>query len=407
MKESVLIVGGGQAAAQLIVSLRAGGHEGRIRLVGEEHQHPYQRPPLSKQYLAGKIERQRLLLRRAEYYESRSVELLLGQRVASIDRQRKQAALDSGEELRYDRLVLATGSRLRRLSIPGADLPGIHYLQSLPDADRLRDALAPDRRIVIVGGGYIGLEVAAAAAQAGAKVTVLEAQSRVMNRVVSAEVADWLTELHRKSGVRVHTRTQALGFVGSTCVEGVETRRGCIAADAVVVGIGVQPASALARECGLPEDDGICADKHCRTEDESILAAGDCARAVNTLLGKAVRLESVQNAVDQGQVAASVILGRPKAYSSTPWFWSDQYQAKLQIAGLADPGDATVLRGHPGSGAFAAFRLREGRLSAVEAVSSPGDFLIAKKLIASQVEPDPALLADKTFKLKDLLPRRQ
>ena len=404
MSESIVIVGGGQAAAQLIVSLRLGGFEGRIRLVSEEDHCPYQRPPLSKQYLAGKLERRRLLLRQAEYYESKGVELLLGCRVASIDRQRKRAALDTGGELRYDRLVLATGSSLRRLDVPGASLPGIHYLRSLDDADRLRAELAAARRVVIVGGGYIGLEVAATANRAGAKVTVLEAEPRVMSRVVSAEVADWLADLHAQSGVRICAGTQVRGFAGEKRVEGVKANRGDFAADAVVVGIGVLPASELARECGLPEDDGIRTDEYCRTGDESILAAGDCARTVNTLLQRAVRLESVQNAVDHGQVAASVILGNPKAYSSTPWFWSDQYRAKLQIAGLAQPDDETVLRGDRASGAFAAFRLRDGRLSAVEAVSSPRDFMAGKKLIAARAAPDPDLLADSAVPLADLPP---
>jgi len=304
---------------------------------------PYQRPPLSKQYLAGKLERHRLLLRKAEYFESKGVELRLGRRVVGIDRQGKRATLDSGEALRYDWLVLATGSRLRR---------------------------------------------------------------RVMSRVAGARVAGWLAEKHRESGVRIRTQAEVSAFVGNGRVEGVETDGGSMEADAVVVGIGALPASSLARECGLKEDDGIRTDEYCRTEDESILAAGDCARTVNTLLGTAIRLESVQNAVDHGQVAASVILGRPKAYSSTPWFWSDQYRIKLQIAGMAAPGDETVLRGDPGSGAFAAFRLRGGRLSAVEAVSSPREFMAGKQMIAARASPDPALLADTSVPLKDLLPPR-
>ena len=401
--ESVLIVGGGQAAAQLVVSLRLGGHAGRITLVSDENSPPYQRPPLSKQYLAGELERERLLLRRNEYYESRDVELRLGRRVLAVDRGSRLAVLDNGEELGYDRLVLATGSVLRHLDVPGSDLPGIHYLRSLDDADSLREVLAPGRRIVIVGGGYIGLEVAATAAKAGAEVTVLEAEERVMSRVASAEVADWLTGLHRQSGVRIRTGEQVQGFAGRSRVEAVDTASGPFAADAVVVGIGVLPSADLARGCGLGEDDGILTDEYCQTGDESVLAAGDCARAVNTALGSAVRLESVQNAVDHGQVAASVILGDPKPYSGVPWFWSDQFQVKLQIAGLARPGDDTVLRGDPSSGSFAAFRMRDGRLSAVEAVSSPRDFMAGKKLIASGAAPDPGVLIDESVPLKDLI----
>ena len=402
--ESVLVVGGGQTAAQLIVSLRLGGHAGRITLVSEEDEPPYQRPPLSKQYLAGELVRERLLLRKAAYYESRNVELRLGRRVLSIERRDRRVLLDNGEPLGYERLVLATGSTLRRLDVAGADLSGIHYLRSLADADGLHEELVPGRRIVIVGGGYIGLEVAATAAGAGAEVTVLEAQERVMSRVASAAVADWLTNLHRESGVSIRVGEQIAGFAGRQRVEAVETANGPIPADAVVVGIGILPSVDLALECGLGEDDGILTDEFCRTEDESVLAAGDCARAVNTSLDSAVRLESVQNAVDQGQVAASVILGDPKPYSSIPWFWSDQYHVKLQIAGLARPADETVLRGHPSSGSFAAFRLREGRLTAVEAVSSPRDFMMGKKLIASGAAPAPRLLKDESVALKDLIP---
>ena len=401
--ESIVVVGGGQAAAQLIVSLRLGGFDGRITLVSDEDISPYQRPPLSKQYLSGKLERTRLLLRQPAYYESKGVQLLLGRRVLSIDRQARRAELDKGAELQYDRLVLATGSTLRRLTIPGSDLPGIHYLRSLSDADRLRSELIRNRRIVIVGGGYIGLEVAATAQQAGAKVTVLEAEDRLMSRAVSASVADWLATLHRESGVRICLGAQVSGFAGQGRVQGVETTSGSHDADAVVVGIGVLPSADLARASGLGVDNGICTDEYCRTSDEAILAAGDCARAVNTLLGTAVRLESVQNAVDHGQVAASVILGTPKPYASIPWFWSDQYRVKLQIAGLAAPADETVLRGDPQSGSFAAFRLREGRLTAVEALSSPRDFMMGKKLIASGVRPDPDLLKDDSIPLKDLM----
>lgn len=403
MSESVVVVGGGQASAQLIVSLRQGGFGGRITLVSGEDELPYQRPPLSKQYLSGKLARERLLLRRREYYQSRNVELLPGCRALAIDRRFRRVSLDNGAELRYDRLALATGSVLRRLDVPGAELPGIHCLRSIPDARRLRAELRPGRRIVIVGGGYIGLEVAASAAQAGAKATVLEAEARLMSRVASTAVSDWVASLHRDAGVRIVLGAQVSAFSGNGRVGAVETSSGSHAADAVVVGIGVLPAVGLARRCGLPEDDGICTDEYCRTEDEAILAAGDCARTVNTMLGAAVRLQSVQNAVDHGQVAASVILGTPEPYSSVPWFWSDQYRARLQIAGLAAPEDDTVLRGDPRSGSFAALRLREGRLTAVEAVSSPRDFLAGKKLIASGTAPDPGRLADRSIPLKDLM----
>ena len=401
-RESVLVVGGGQAAAQLVVSLRLGGHEGRITLVSEEDAPPYQRPPLSKQYLAGELDRERLLLRQAAYYESKDVRLRLGRRVVSIDRGGKRAELDNGEGLDYDRLAIATGSALRRLDLPGSELPGVHYLRSLDDADRLRRVLSPARRIIIVGGGYIGLEVAATARKAGADVTVLEAQDRVMGRVVSAPVAQWLTDLHRQSGVRVRRGVDVRGFTGRNRLEAVETGDGALAADAVVVGIGVLPRVDLARDCGLAEDDGIRTDEFCRTEDESVLAVGDCANTVNTLLESAQRLESVQNAVEHGQVAASVILGQPRPYAGVPWFWSDQYRAKLQIAGLAGPEDDTVLRGDPSSGAFAALRLRDGRLTAVEAVSSPRDFMAGKKLIAARASPDPVLLADESVSLREL-----
>jgi 3-phenylpropionate/trans-cinnamate dioxygenase ferredoxin reductase subunit len=387
-------VGAGQAAAQAIQTLRQGGFDGRISLLGQERHLPYQRPPLSKKYLAGELPRERLMLRPESFYRDKDVHLELGVAVDRLDPSAARVHLANGGRLAYDKLLLATGSRPRRIAVPGADLAGVHYLRTIDDVDEIAADFAPGRKLVMVGAGYIGLEVAAVAAQRGLEVTVLEAAERIMGRVVTPDVSDFYLGYHAGRGVNIRCRTPVTGFAGREHVEGVETPSGRHACDLAIVGVGVVPNIELAAAAGLPCDDGILVDAHARTADPRIVAAGDCTRHPHPLLDYRVRLESVQNAIEQAKAAAATLAGQPKAYSEVPWFWSDQYDLKLQIAGLAAGSDETVVRGDVEERCFAVFHLRAGRLIAVEAVNSPRDFMACRKLIAAGFSTSRSALLD-------------
>jgi 3-phenylpropionate/trans-cinnamate dioxygenase ferredoxin reductase subunit len=382
MSEHLIIVGAGQAAAQAIQTLRQGGFDGRISLLGQEPHLPYQRPPLSKKYLAGELPRERLMLRPESFYRDKDVRLELGVAVERLEPGAARVHLANGGRLAYDKLLLATGSRPRRIALPGADLPGVHYLRTIDDVDEIAAELAPGRKLVLIGAGYIGLEVAAVAVQRGVEVTVLEAAERVMGRAVTPEVSDFYRRYHAAHGVDLRCETPVTGFSGRRRVEAVETPSGRYGCDLAIVGVGVVPNIELAQGAGLPCDDGILVDPCARTADPRIVAAGDCTRHPHPLLDYGVRLESVQNAIEQGKAAAWTLAGTPRPYSEVPWFWSDQYDLKLQIAGLARGSDETVMRGDPEAHSFAVFHLRAGRLLAVEAVNSPRDFMACRKLIA-------------------------
>ena len=394
MTERLIIVGGGQAAAQAAQSLRQQQYSGAITLIGDEPSLPYQRPPLSKKYLAGELPRERLFIRPESFYVDRHVELVLGVHVEEIELGRRVLRLADGRTLDYDRLLLATGSRPRRLSLPGSDLRGIHYFRSIADADAVIASLTPNARVVLIGAGYIGLEVAAVLRQRGLIVTVLESVDRVMSRVVCPAVSAFYFRRHTAAGVDIRFGTKIRAFHGTNRVEAVELDGGRIACDGVIIGIGVVPNTELAATAGLACNDGIVVDEYARTADPHVLAAGDCTNHPHPVLGRRVRLESVQNAIHQAKVAAASLLGTPSAYSEVPWFWSDQYDLKLQIAGLAAGYDDVVIRGDPDGDSFAAYYLAGGRLIAVDAVNSPRDFIQGKKLVAAGVAVDTASLRD-------------
>ena len=391
----IVIVGGGQAAAQAILTLRQKKFDGRITLVGEEELPPYQRPPLSKKYLAGELARERLFLRPLAFYEKNGVELRLGVRAEELEPDSRRVRLDDGLMLDYDGLLLATGSRVRRLNIPGSDLPGIHYVRNVADVDRISEAVKPGNRLVVVGAGYIGLEVAAVAATKGLKVTVLEAVDRVMARVVCPEVSQFYFDYHTRSGVDIRCGTTIDGFVGNGRVEAVSAAAGeQFPCDLAIVGIGIEPVVEPASSAGLTCENGIRVDEFALTDDRAIAAAGDCTNHPSPLYGHRVRLESVQNAIDQAKVAAASLLGDKQTYGTVPWFWSDQYDVKLQIAGLSQNHDQVILRGDPSANSFAAFYLRDGNLQAVDAINSPKEFMLGKRLIMQRATPSPELLAD-------------
>ena len=402
MSENVVIVGGGQAGAQTAICLRQNGFAGDITIVGEEPFIPYERPPLSKDFLAGAVARERMFMRAEPFYTDQRITLRLAERVTSIDRSAHLVRLASGDSLPYAHLVLATGGRPRQLSCPGANLPGTHYLRTISDVVGFRDRLTAGARVVIVGGGYIGLEVAAVAVKQGANVSVLEMMPLVLNRVVAPEMSRFYEQVHRERGVDLRTETAVTGFAGSGSVQRVLTSEGAIDADVVIIGIGIVPNAELAADAGLPVDNGIVVDEVTRTADPDIYAVGDCSNHPSALYGGRLRLESVPNALGQGRAAALAILGKPEPYTDVPWFWSDQYDLKLQMAGLSRPGDQLVLRGAVAARKFSACYLRDGIFVACQAVNMVKDFIQSKKLIAAKVRPDPARLADPTLALKDL-----
>jgi 3-phenylpropionate/trans-cinnamate dioxygenase ferredoxin reductase component len=403
MSEHLVIVGGGQAAAQAVQSLRQQSFAGAITLLCDEPYPPYQRPPLSKKYLAGELTRERLLLRPAAFYAEKGVVLEQSARVEEIEPAARRVRLRDGRSLAYDRLLLATGSRVRRLDVPGSQLAGVHYLRTIADVDGITASLVPGARVFLIGAGYIGLEVAAVTRQRGFDVTVLEAAGRVMARTVSAEVSAFYESCHRAAGVVIHCGAVVKALQGADRVTAVETADGrTFPCDVAIVGIGITPNVELAAHAGLPCSDGIAVDEFAQTADLAIVAAGDCTNHPHPLLDRRVRLESVPNAIHQAKVAAATLLGLPMAYSEVPWFWSDQYDLKLQIAGLSAGYDEVVLRGNLAARSFAAFYLRGGELLAVDAVNSPREFIAGKKLVANRARIAPDVLRDATFDLTPL-----
>ena len=402
-REGIVVVGTGQGGFQVAASLREEGYDGPLRLVGAEPGLPYHRPPLSKGYLEGKTDAEGLLLRSAAFFADRGIEILAPDRAVRIDRASRTVALASGRTLAYGHLVLATGARNRLLTIPGADQDGVVYLRTRPEAELIRARLAGARRIAVVGAGFIGLEFAAVAASLGAVVTVLEAMGRPMARVLSAPMADFFRRAHEAAGLRLLFGATVARITGEGGrASGVETGEGeHVPADLVMVGIGVLPDVALAGDAGLRLENGIRVDEMLLTADAAISAIGDCASYPSPFAGgRIVRLESVQNAVDQARCVAARLAGRPAPYDAVPWFWSDQGGMKLQIAGLTIGQDEAVVRGDPESGAFSVFCYREGRLLGVESVDRPADHLLARRLLAKGLSVTPAEAADPGLDLK-------
>lgn len=401
MHADVLIIGAGQAGIQTAISLRQGGFDGSIVLAGDEPHLPYQRPPLSKTALKGDLGIEAVELRPANFFDSQSITCLTGHRATHIDRTARAVRFADGATYRYGTLVLATGAPPRRLTVPGIDLLPVHYLRTLDDAWRLRGDIAADRQVVILGAGYIGLEVAATIRQAGAGVTVVDLTSRCMQRTASPEISAHFQALHESHGVRMILDRAIDEIAPSTTGHAAHlklTDGETIPADVLVVGIGVVPDTALAEAAGLACSNGIEVDQSGRTSDPAIYAAGDVALHAHTRLATPIRLESVQSAIDQAKVVAGAILGNDARHDTVPWFWSDQYDVKLQIAGLPGPDAETVVRGDPGTGSFAVYHLRDGRLDAVEAVNAPQDFMRARKLLgqnAAMTAADVAALAGK------------
>jgi 3-phenylpropionate/trans-cinnamate dioxygenase ferredoxin reductase component len=394
--EHCVIVGGSHAAAQLGASLRQGGWEGKISIVGDEAIPPYHRPPLSKAYLAGDKHSDELLIRPTSFYEKSNIDLVLGNRVTGVDREAKVITLHDGGSIPYTKLALTTGARVRKLALPGHELDGVFYLRDLDDVDRIRGFVGKGKSAVIIGGGYIGLETAASLRKLGMEVTVLEALPRVLQRVTAPEVSAFYTRVHGEEGVKIVTEAAVESLQGTASVEAVSLADGTnLKADMVIIGVGVIPATELAEAAGLDVDNGIVVDEFARTSDHDIVAVGDCTNHYNPIYDRRLRLESVQNATDQAKTAANTLCGKLEPYNTLPWFWSDQYDLKLQIAGLSQGFDQVVIRGDSESGrSFAAFYFQQGRLIAVDAINRPKEFMSTRRALAAGKSADPAQLAD-------------
>lgn len=403
MTETVIIAGAGHAAGQAVASLKQRKFSGKIVLVGDEPHLPYQRPPLSKKFLAGEMQPERLYFKPASFYDDDNIDVRLDTRIESIDRDAHQIRTAAGDDIHYDKLILALGSRARKVPVPGADMAGVHYLRDIADVDAIREEISRSKRLVIIGAGYIGLEVAAVCRQLGLDVTVIEMADRVMSRVVSPNVSDFYQLEHTNHGVKLMLATGLEAFAGKRKLKLVLTDRGqSIRTDLAVVGVGIVPNTELAEAAGLEISNGIVVNDQCQTADPDVYAIGDCTNHPNGIYEQRLRLESVHNALEQAKTAADNICGIATHYSQVPWFWSDQYDLKLQIAGLSQGYDQVVLRGDPASRSFACLYLREGKLIAIDAINAPRDFMQSKELIAKHAECDPEKLADTGVALKDL-----
>jgi len=401
--EKVVIIGAGHAAGQVVATLRQKKYSGQITLIGDEAWFPYQRPPLSKKFLSGELPADRLYVKPPSFYADAGVDVQLETTVTSIDPTAHTAHCASGKSFDYDKLVIATGSRPRTIELPGSKLAGIHYLRSIDDVNAIRSSLTEGSEVAIVGAGYIGLEVAAVVAQLGHKVTVVEMADRVMSRVVSEEVSHFYQATHTANGVNLLLSTGIKQLTGTRHVDGLELTSGQhLPADIVIVGIGIVPNVELAEEAGLAVDNGIIVDNRCLTSDADVYAIGDCTWHPNAVLGFELRLESVHNALEQAKTAALNICGEEQTYAQVPWFWSDQFNLKLQIAGLSGGYDDTVIRGDISTQKFSCLYLSDGRLIAIDAINSPKDFIQAKAMIASKSVIDPTVLSDQRIELKDM-----
>ncbi|MES1202584.1 MAG: FAD-dependent oxidoreductase [Pseudomonadota bacterium] len=400
----VVIIGAGQGGAEAATQLRSRGFAGEITLVGEERLPPYQRPPLSKKFLLGELEEDRLPFRPVEVYEEERITLLLGHHVTWIDRVGKRVRMDGGRELPYDALILATGAKPRALPVPGADLPGVFMLRTATDVDEIRPRFTPGAKLVVIGAGYIGLEVAAVGRQIGLDVTVLEAMPRPLARVTAPEVAGFFLDYHTRKGVKFVLGGKAAVIKGEGGVRAVGLTDGSeIPADIVIVGIGVDPDIGLAEKAGLTIGDGIVTDRACRTSDPAIYAIGDCASRPLVHYGRTARLESVHNAIEGGKIAAAMITGTKPPDEELPWFWSDQYDLKLTIAGLFAGYDRIVHRGSMEEASFACFYYLGDRLLAVDAVNRPAEYLGAKQVIQRGRTIEPAALQDMSKSMKEIV----
>lgn len=403
-KAKVVILGAGHAGGSAAAFLRQYGHEGPIVLIGDEPLVPYQRPPLSKAWLKGEADGNSLALKPADWYADNNCDLRLGVRATGLDRTSRTVSLSNGETVSYDFLIIATGARARRLPIPGADLEGVLELRTAADAEALKNAIGPGKRLAVVGGGYVGLEAAASARALGADAVVIEREERVLARVACEALSSFFTDYHKARGVTFELSAGVEAFEGKDGrITGVKLSDGrVIACDAALVGVGAIPNDELAREAGLECGNGIVVDGEARTSDPAIFAIGDITWRPLPLYERQVRLESVPNALEQAKQAASAIVGRPGPAPELPWFWSDQYDLKLQIAGMPFDADSILVRGDPANAKFAVFHLKGDLVQAVEAVNAAPEFMMGKQLITSRKPISRERLANVSVSMKEV-----
>lgn len=405
--QKIVIIGAGHAGVQVASSLRSEGFEGSIQLVAKEKDFPYQKPPLSKDFLKGKIATSNLAFRSVDFYKKNNIELNLGLEIQKLDIENQQAVTQNGDSFPFDQLVLATGANNRILKIEGNHLDGIHYLRTLSDAQAIKEKLEWVQKVVIVGGGFIGLELAAAAVAQGKEVSVIEAQDRLMARVLPPVITDIFQKEHEANGVKFHFSAFAHSFAEKNGkVGGVHLKNGkFIEADLVLVGIGVIPNSNLAALAGLDNSNGIVVNEYMQTSHSNIFAIGDCANHFNAFAQKRIRLESVQNAVDQAKTVAKFICGKPQSYRAVPWFWTNQYQLKLQMAGFNTDFDEYVVRGDLDKKKFSIFYYKNQKLVGADSLNKPSDHLGARKLIQAGISPAKNNITNTSIKVKELLPK--
>jgi len=404
MLKKCIIIGSSHAAAQLTASLRQKGWEGDILVIGDEPFRPYHRPPLSKTFLAGEKSVDDLAIRPAAFYEKNNIQFRRA-RVTEIDRTQQTIKLGNGQVLKYDKLALCMGARVRKISLPGSELEGVHYLRNIEDVEGIKQNISKGKHAVIIGGGYIGLETAAALKKLGMHVVVLEVAERILQRVTAPELSEFYQRIHTEEGVNIQTNISVLRIEGKThpekviCTDGRE-----FPADLVVVGVGVLPNIELAEVAGINVDNGILVDEFCCTNDTNIVAAGDCTNHLNKTYNRRIRLESVPNANEQAKSAAATICGENLECKNLPWFWSDQYDLKLQMAGLSHGYDQVLMRGNKLTGrSFAAFYFKNGKLISADCVNRPQEFMLSKKIIAGNLDINPDRLIDETIAVKELL----
>ena len=402
--ENLLIIGAGQSAIQCISTLKKEGYSGSITLVGEEEHLPYQRPPLSKGFLEDSLNKERLYFKKLEFFTENKVQLYLGLSAEKLEIDNQKVYLSDNSELEFDKLVFATGSRVRYLDFPGSELKSIFYLRDLDDAEAIKKDLETSENLVIIGAGYIGLEAAAIAAKKNKKVTIIEMADRVMNRTVDPQISEYYLNLHESYGVKFHFNTslETINEVSNSlevvCSDGTEVK-----ADSVLIGAGVVPNIELAEEAGIYCDNGIIVNEFGQTNFKNIYACGDCTNHPNKILNKNLRLESVHNAMEQAKTVASSVMNNRMEYSQVPWFWSDQYDHKLQIVGLSGDHDLVTMRGNTNDAKFMLFYTKDEELIAVDAINNPKEFLISRKLVANKVKIKPKVISDLNTNLNDLI----